>query len=340
VRVTPSCDTINSFYISFYSGTQWSPDIAYGGGYYLAVWSDTRSSYYTIYGARVTTSGTVLEPNGLLIGYGASPYYYYPSVVYNGTNYFVIWSTGNSPYRIMGRFVNTNGTFGSDTLRLLNCSNYVYRTRMAHDGANYLVTWIEYSSVTYNYSARGQMISGTGTPIGSVFTIADTVNYSTLSVRFAAGSYLAIFTKSIGSVDQICGRYINTAGQPVGGVFNITNSSYSSYYGDLFFGADNRFLNAWAEYRGSNYDIYANLDVVIGVDEVRPAGITKEMLRSTIITRALEFTDRSIAGTVYDATGRKVVRFNNGYCDCTGLNSGVYIIKTDDQKQYRVIKVK
>ncbi|MGB9721009.1 MAG: hypothetical protein ACPL28_05975 [bacterium] len=319
------------------------PDIAFGAGYYLTVWSDARNGYgyYEIYGARVTPSGTVMEPNGLLIGYGTTPYYYYPAVVFNGTNFLVAWVNGAPPYRTNGRFVNPDGSFGSDTLTLANASNYTYRCRLAYSGTNYLVTWTEYSSITSTYSVMGQIISNSGTPIGSPFTIADSTDYYSLSVRFAGSNYyLVAFSKRIGSVYQICGRFVNTSGQPVGSVFNISNSSYSSCYNDLFLGTGNKFLNVWCEYRNNNYDIYGNLDVVIGIEE---SGLPKKfesVLKSTIVTKAIELKDREISGTIYNIAGEYIGDLVKGYFDCSRLNAGVYIIKTDNGDKYRVIKIR
>src|SRR2546429_7896352 len=53
-------------------GRQTSPRVAFDGEKYLVVWEDDRESttdsqLYQIYGARVTTRGQVLEPNGFKI---------------------------------------------------------------------------------------------------------------------------------------------------------------------------------------------------------------------------------------------------------------------------------
>ncbi len=340
MRVTPTCDSINSFYISNATGVQWSPDIAFGAGYYLAVWSDARSGYYQIYGARVTPSGSVMEPNGLLIGYGTNPYYYYPAVVFNGTNFLVVWANSSSPYQINGRFVNPNGSFGSDTLKLANASNYLYRVRLAYSGTNYLLTWTEYSSITYTYSVKGQIVSNSGAPVGSPFTIADSVDYYSLSVRFAGTNYLVTFSKSVGSTYQICGRFVNTSGQPVGNIFNISNESYTCYYNDLYLGTSNRFLNVWCEYRNNSYDIYGNLDVVIGIEENNAEKNLDGSLKSTIVTKAIEFSKKTTSGTIYDISGRRIDSLRNGHYDCSHLSTGIYIIRTNNGNQYRVIKIK
>ncbi len=338
MRVTPNCDSINSFYICNAIGVQWAPDIAYGAGYYFVAWSDNRTGYYQIYGVRVTPSGTVMEPNGLLIGYGVNPYYYYPQVVFNGTNYFVIWTTGSSPYRLMGRFINPDGSFGSDTLMICNIPNYAYRPRIAFDGNNYLVAWIEYNSIVNNYSIKGQRVSTTGIPVGSMFTIADTVDYNSLSVRFAFSRYIIVFAKQIGIDIQHCGKYYNTSGQPMSGIFNISNTSYNCFFGDVYPGANSRYINVWTENR-TNTDIYGNLDVGIGIEEENSTVRNVSNLRSTIVSNAIEFRDRKTSGAVYDVTGKKIGVISAGHFDCRHLASGVYIVKSDLGETFRIIKI-
>ncbi|MEO0095904.1 MAG: hypothetical protein ABIL66_08445 [candidate division WOR-3 bacterium] len=81
MRVTPDCDTINSFYI-YYDGptpVQNSPDITFGGGNYFVIWGDGRSLNYQIYGTRVTPAGSVLDPGGILLSRNPNANYSYPS---------------------------------------------------------------------------------------------------------------------------------------------------------------------------------------------------------------------------------------------------------------------
>ena len=46
---------------------QTAPSVAYNGTNFLVVWQDARSGVSDIYGTRVNSAGTVLNPNGILI---------------------------------------------------------------------------------------------------------------------------------------------------------------------------------------------------------------------------------------------------------------------------------
>ncbi len=319
------------------------PDICFGGGYYFAVWTDNRNSNYEIYGARVTPAGNVLDPNGILIGYGDQTYYYYYSaVVYNNTNYFVVASVTNpTPYRIIGRFINPNGSYGSDTMSIFSSAQAIYRVRIAFSGSNYLLTWIEYQPVGYTYVARGQILSTSGTPVGSPFTIADSVDYSSLAVRYSGFNYLVTFSKSLtsGGNPQICGRFYSTTGTPISGVFNISNNSFAGYNPDMYPGGNNKFLTVWSEYH-TDYDIYGNLDVSVGIEDQSVPAVKHKAHLPTIITDRIVFPDRAAAGEVFDAAGRLVGWMTQGVFDFSDFNAGVYVIRTADRQNYRFIKIK
>ena len=58
--------------VSETQGGQLSPDISFGPENYLVVWGDGRNGW-DIYGARVTTHGTVLDPGGFVVSTGPQP---------------------------------------------------------------------------------------------------------------------------------------------------------------------------------------------------------------------------------------------------------------------------
>lgn len=70
---------------------QYYPAVIYGNNQYYVFWTDLRyyNSYgtYSLYGARITNSGTVLDPNGKLLFNRQTAYP--PRVAFDGVNLLV-----------------------------------------------------------------------------------------------------------------------------------------------------------------------------------------------------------------------------------------------------------
>ena len=329
VRVTPSCDTINTVVISNAPSIQRTPDVAFGGGNYMVAWSDGRNGlFYRIYAARVTPAGSVLDPSGIQVGPANNLYHYYPSIAFNGTRFFVTWSYGYSPYDIMGRFIITDGTLG-DTVCILKPGNPTYNTRMTFDGTNFLIVWVEWTGSTYDL--KGLRVSGsTGAPVGASFTVAANVYYdNSIGLCYVAPYYQITYSALQGSIYQICGCFYNTSGQPVGTAFHISSSTYTCYQCDVIPGTGNRFLNIWSEAR-STYDIYGNTDIQTGIAD---HDVQKPDDRNAGPTIFMGATKWRYAGrgraVVYSADGRKMGTGENGFYDCSRLRAGVYFLVTE-----------
>lgn len=329
MRVTPECDPIDNFYISIAANVQFNPDIAFGSGNYMVVWTDGRagSPAYRTYAARVTPSGTVLDPGGILVGPPDAGYQYSPTVVFNGTNFFTVWGYYYAPNRVMGRFINTNGSL-SDTILIAPAGGYVYKTRVAYSGSNYLVAWCEYTGSGYN--ARGQILSTSGTPVGSPFTIVTGVYPYSLGLCYDGLQYCVSY--GLMSDYQLYGRKYAIDGTPIDIAFPISVSGNSHYYCDIIPGADDCYLNVWTEYVSSYYDIYGNLDInIIGVDEDTPKVVEPEKTLTTILTGPLQLP----AGKrvkIYDAMGRER-KVNE-------LTRGTYFLEIDGKITQKIVKVR
>ena len=76
------------------SGGQQSPSAAYdpATGVYFVAWSDTRSmTNFQVFGTRISPGGAVLDPDGIMLN-APGVYSYGPSVVFDGTNFLVVFS--------------------------------------------------------------------------------------------------------------------------------------------------------------------------------------------------------------------------------------------------------
>jgi len=113
-RVSPAGSVLDpaGIRISIAAGDQEAPAVAFDGTRYLVVWQDYRSgSTYDIYGARVSTAGTVVDASGIAVTTAANSQQV-PDVAFDGARYLVVWQDyrSGSNYDIYGARVSTAGT--------------------------------------------------------------------------------------------------------------------------------------------------------------------------------------------------------------------------------------
>src|SRR5439155_16192660 len=80
------------------AGDQLSPAVAGSSSDFLVVWQDGRNlgaNNVDIYGTRVSSAGTVLNPAGLAISTSAGGQYS-PAVAFGSNNYLVVWADGSN----------------------------------------------------------------------------------------------------------------------------------------------------------------------------------------------------------------------------------------------------
>jgi hypothetical protein len=133
----------NGILISVTPVEQRFPSVAFDGTNYLVVWQDNRNGDYDIYGCRITPSGVILDPDGILISTTPNSHQV-PAVSFDGTNYLVVWSENSGvDFDIYGAFVSPSGTV-LNTVRISTASNNQTYPSIAFDGVNYLVAWQDY----------------------------------------------------------------------------------------------------------------------------------------------------------------------------------------------------
>jgi hypothetical protein len=142
------------------------------GTNYLVAWADQRADSGDIYVCRVTSDGSVLDPEGIPVS-TASRYQGEPAVAFDGTNYLVVWpDERNDGSDIYGARVTRDGTV-LDTAGIALVSDSAGQTApaVAYDGANVLLIWGDTRSDQGDiYGAR---VSSDGTLLDSAgFVIA------------------------------------------------------------------------------------------------------------------------------------------------------------------------
>ena len=159
--------------ISTAPGDQGSPSVAFDGNNYFVVWHDYRNGTASdIYGARVDTSGGVVDTVGFPISRGPS-FSTLPTLAFGDSCYLVTWEdTRIDPSRdIYGARV-TPDALVLDSTGVVVCDAASYQTlpRVAFDGVNFTLDWVDWrNGVSDIYCARvaqaGVLLDTAGIPI-------------------------------------------------------------------------------------------------------------------------------------------------------------------------------
>jgi hypothetical protein len=117
-------DAPDGFAIAAAPGHQVAPKVAFTGAQYWVVWEDTRSgpsdsrSEADVYGARVQTDGTVMDPAGIIVSQSVHQQAL-PATAAAGAQSLTVWEdhrdtvVGISPSDVFGTFVSSAGAVSS-----------------------------------------------------------------------------------------------------------------------------------------------------------------------------------------------------------------------------------
>lgn len=138
-----------NFAITYSSQNSFSPSIASNDQIYFVVWHQKTGSIFNIYGARITKQGNLLDPGGIPICTVNSDQMY-PSVAWDGVNFFVVWQDMRSgtEWDIYGARVDPEASAEEAVLDPSGIPIGVGKPSydqmsptLSFDGDNYLVVW-------------------------------------------------------------------------------------------------------------------------------------------------------------------------------------------------------
>jgi hypothetical protein len=250
-RVTPWGYVIDrpAIPISEAENQQLNPAIATNGSDFLIVWEDQRNgiayaSDKDIYGARVTSTGIVLDTAGILIAdawSGSMPYIEYdPAVIYGAGQYLVVWNRGAIAYAAR---ITTDGIVLDTSGIQIGVGWVSGEHSVAFDGTNYFVVW--YNSGT----VRGTFVDQNGSVISN--TTITTSGGIEPCVAFDGNNYLVAWQVS----NDIKGALVSPSGTVLAS-FTICDAQDEQIYPSVAFdGTD--YLVIWQDYRNMiKWDIY------------------------------------------------------------------------------------
>jgi hypothetical protein len=240
------------------------PSVGFDGTNYLVIWADERNGSSDIYGTRASQSGTVLEPNGVLITALANEQRR-PSVAFDGSNYFVVWEDWRSGYAksdIYGARVSQSGSMlDPDSIPISIAANGQWNPSVAFDGTNYLVVWEDARNGCDIYGARvsqfGVVIDTGGFAISTATSVQ---KYA--SVSFDGTNYLVVWEdwrSGRPHPADIYGARVSQAGivlDPNGIPISTIEVGYGQFKPSVTFGETN-YIVVWSDFRSStDGDIY------------------------------------------------------------------------------------
>jgi hypothetical protein len=210
------------------AGSTTIPDIAFDGTNHLVVWTDDRTydvSGYDIYGSRITTQGTVLDPGGIAIV--TAPGDQSPaSIAFGGGTFLVTWSTGESA-DIAGTRVSPAGTvLDPGGFAISQAPGIQANPDVAYGDGNFLVAWDDARLAPDGRDVFGARVSPDGTvldPAGIALSTGPGWQVQP-SVAFGVDSFLVAWldyaspagADVVGARVGPTGSLLDPAGIPIG----------------------------------------------------------------------------------------------------------------------------
>ncbi|MDI1435871.1 hypothetical protein, partial [Polyangium sorediatum] len=194
------------------------PAVASNGSHYLVAWEEDRYldpiQDKRIYAARIAADGTVLDTTGFPVVEGSNPIK--PALASDGNGFFLTYQTG-SPFMISstgvyGQRLDANGKPVGAPVTLSTSTTIQQKTRVAYDGVNYLVAWIDNSTGLYGrVSPAGQALDPGGIVVGPGYRLDVASNGAgALLLRETGGSGYAHRVDAQGALVDAAGIEIMT----------------------------------------------------------------------------------------------------------------------------------
>jgi hypothetical protein len=308
------------------------PDVCFGLGGYVAVWTDLRNSVDRfITAARVTPQWVVLD-TGIVVGPN-SAYQITPVIAFDGSRFLVAWQNLAAPFGIYCRFLDDGGQPLDSVLTITSAVSAV-NPRIAFGGSNYLIVWQEYTTTNH---IVGRFASPGGVLLGDTIVITSGgANHVSPAVCYDGNKYLVAWSQN-----QIWGQFLSDAGSLIGAALPISTTMNDQVDPDVFPGGG-KFLAIWSEFR-NDYDIYGNLDAQVGVhdwgnDLSVPEGIYPDKTIFTDIVTLVNAQGKFVS--VYNVMGERVDIVQHGVWNARAHPPGIYFLTWRDGSACRVVKVK
>jgi hypothetical protein len=273
-----------SFKIHFLGSNSTDVAIASNGTDSLVTWRNQAANTIfedDIYGARVSSAGTVLDTTAFAISAAAHDQYE-PAVAWNGTNYFVVWgdnraatSVSNCSCDIYGTQVGSDGTVADvGGIAISTAADWQQEPVITSNGSDFFVAWDDHRSGG-SWDVYGTLIDAAGTvlsPTGTVISNAgqplpvpavawNGTNYAVVWEDPRSSGYGDIYTTRVSAAGAVL--------DPSGVL--VSNATYDQQ-GPALAATGTDFFAVWTDGRTLNSDVYGSRITGAGVVS-DPSGI-------------------------------------------------------------------
>jgi len=205
-----------------------APSVAFNGEEFLVAWVDERDDEsdfgVTLYGARVSTAGVVLDAQDrkLTDGSPRSLFSDFPQLAYGDGQYLLtFWGNG-----IQGNVIDEGYDYGP-TLGLSPLANRQSSPRVAWNGEHYLVAWTDEREGPNVYSARAVRIDTSGSVLDTESISFSDEDSRAQNVNLASGDGFSVATWYDPDAGTNWYRRVNADGS-LGPLANLTPLSVSA----------------------------------------------------------------------------------------------------------------
>lgn len=215
-----SSQIVKEFPIAVGSENASALSAAFDGTNYLVPIQGDANSEYTLTAQFISNTGELVGNRIALNAYGPVA----PMVVFDGTNYFLIWLDSN--HNLYGRFLSPSGNWQGDAV--LIATDVIFDFNVSYSGTNFLVAYVK-----SDFGLYGQLLDKSGNLNGNPillgdFGINDQQDTDTKDFSMASDgiNYLIVWFKhNVEDSNSILGQFVGNNGMLIGNPFTIEPSS-------------------------------------------------------------------------------------------------------------------
>lgn len=244
--------------ISTAARRQYEPAVSHDGANWLVVWRSSGSGPgSTVYGARVSSGGTVLDSNGIAIN-STTQDQYAPAVSHDGTNWLVVWFGSRIGFAstVYGARVSSGGTvLDSDAFAISSATQSPENPVVSHDGTNWLVVWTDFRGGLSPETLNGARVSSNGSVLDSI-VISTAERFSSAAVSYNGTNWFVVWAEGYGGPSDIEGARVSSTGTVLdsSGIIISVVASMQTHPAASYDGRN--WLVVWQETRSGSADIY------------------------------------------------------------------------------------